>query len=159
VIEVRRVRADDWQALRETRLRALADAPDAFVTTYDEASVRPEQWWRDWTAGSANGDAQAMFLAWTDGRPLGIAGVFLDDGRYMVISMWTDPLERGRGVARALLDEAVGFAGDAEIVLSVTEGNDEARRLYEHFGFVDTGRTEPLRPGSELIIREMRLAR
>ena len=111
-------------------------------------------------ARSSTGDAQAMFLAWRDGAPIGIAGVFVEEERHHVISMWTEPTSRGLGVARALLDAVVAFAGDdGEIVLGVTEGNDAARRLYERYGFVDTGRTEPLRPGSAQAIHELRLAR
>ena len=73
LVEVRRVRADEWEALRETRLRALADAPDAFGTTHAEARAHPEQWWRDRAERTAAGDAQAMFLAWDGDRAVGIA--------------------------------------------------------------------------------------
>src|SRR6266404_4343892 len=79
LIEVRRVEADEWEALRDTRLRALADAPDAFGTTYTEALARPEQWWRDWAQSSADGPAQAMFLAWDGDRPVGIVGAFREE--------------------------------------------------------------------------------
>jgi ribosomal protein S18 acetylase RimI-like enzyme len=100
-----------------------------------------------------------MFLAWEAGLPCGIAGVFDDGGRCHLISMWTDPAARNRGVARALLDAVVAFARGRELVLGVTEGNDVARRLYERYGFVDTGASEPLRPGSALVVHELRLSR
>jgi ribosomal protein S18 acetylase RimI-like enzyme len=159
LIDVRRVQIDEWEALRDMRLRALADSPDAFGSTHAEAVARPERWWRDWTERSAAGAAQAMFLAWDAGEPVGIAGVFREESSYIVISMWTVPERRGRGVGRSLLDAAVAFAGDEEIVLSVTEGNDAARRLYESYGFVPTGATEPLRSNTALLIHELRLAR
>ena len=158
-MEVRRVRADDWEALRDTRLRALADAPDAFGTTHASALARPDTWWRDWALLSATAETQAMFLAWGERGSVGIAGAFVDEGRLRVISMWTEPSSRGLGVARALLDAVVSFGGDREIVLGVTEGNDAARRLYERYGFVGTGESEPLRPGSPLAVHELRLAR
>ena len=153
------MRVDEWQALRGMRLRALADAPDAFGTTHAEALARPEQWWRDWTERSAAGAAQAMFLAWDVGEPVGIAGAYSEESSYQVVSMWTDPLRRGLGIGRALLDAAVAFAGDREILLSVTEGNAAARRLYESYGFVATGVTEPLRSNTALHIHELRLQR
>src|SRR5690242_20690222 len=87
-VEVRRVQPEDWEALRDLRIRALADAPDAFATTHADALARPEEWWRDWATRSAGGDAQAMFLAWDGGEPCGIAGAFVDEGRFRVISMW-----------------------------------------------------------------------
>ena len=157
-MDVRRVRDDEWETLRDVRLRALADAPDAFATTHAEAAARPDQWWRDWAAASAAGDSQAMYLAWVDGQPVGIAGVFGDGRRFDVISMWTDPATRGRGVASALLEAAIAFAGDAPVFLSVTETNETARRLYERRGFVSTGITEPLRSNPELTIHELELA-
>jgi ribosomal protein S18 acetylase RimI-like enzyme len=55
---------------------------------------------------------------------------------------WVDPDARRRGVARMLLDATVGFArdhGDREVFVSVAEGNDPARLLYERYGFVATG--------------------
>jgi ribosomal protein S18 acetylase RimI-like enzyme len=157
--EVRRVREEEWQALRDTRLRALADAPTAFGTTHAEAVARPDAWWRQRAADAAAGREQAMFLAWEHGKPVGIAGAFREGSICNVISMWTDPQRRGGGIGRALLEAAVTFAGDGEIVLSVTEGNDAARRLYERFGFVATGFTEPLRSNTALQIHELRLVR
>jgi ribosomal protein S18 acetylase RimI-like enzyme len=158
-IEVRRVRADEWEELRDTRLRALADAPDAFATTHAEACARPEQWWRDWARRSAEGAEQAMFLAWLEGKPIGIAGAFRTGGRIDVIAMWTSPEQRGEGVGRALLDAAVAFAGEAEVHLGVTETNAGARRFYERYGFVPTGVTEPLRPNSHLRVHGLVLRR
>lgn len=158
-MDVHRVRQDEWRTLRDVRLRALADAPDAFGTTHAEAAVRTDQWWRDWAAKSAAEENQAMFLAWVDGRPVGIAGVFGDGTRFDVISMWTDPSARGRGVASSLLEAAIAFAGDAPVFLSVTETNETARRLYERHGFVATGLTEPLRSNPALTIHELKLVR
>ena len=40
-IEIRPMRADDWERVRRVRLRALADAPDAFATTLESAQKRP----------------------------------------------------------------------------------------------------------------------
>lgn len=160
-MEVRRVTGDEWQALRDIRLRALADSPDAFGSTYAEASARPERWWREWAANSAESDTQAMVLAWDGAEAVGIAGVFADVGVWHVISMWVEPRVRGQGVGRSLLDAVVVWArvrGGDTIRLSVTDGNDAARALYERYGFLDTGVAEPLRSNSSLAIRELELA-
>ena len=151
------MRDADWQTLREVRLRALADAPDAFGTVHSEALARPDEWWRDWAERSASSSGQAMFLAWDDGEAVGIAGIFGDAQRFDLISMWTDPASRGRGVATSLMEAALAFAGDAPVYLSVTENNDAARRLYERRGFVATGLVEPLRSNPALSIHELRL--
>ena len=157
-MDVRRVRADEWNVLREVRLRALAESPEAFATTFEEARARPEQWWRIWAERSAESSGQAMFLAW-DGAPAGIVGAVAEQGRFRLISMWVDPPARGRGVGRVLLEAAVAFAGEAQIVLSVTDGNEAVGRLYELCGFIETGFAEPLRSGSKLLVRELRLER
>jgi ribosomal protein S18 acetylase RimI-like enzyme len=159
VIDVQRVRPDEWELLRDLRLRALAQAPDAFATTHAEALARPDEWWRGWAERSASEAAQAMFLARDGDEAVGIAGIFGARSRFDVISMWTDPAHRGKGVGAALLRAAVSFAGDAPVFLSVTEGNDDARRLYERHGFVATGLTEPLRSNTRRVLHELRLDR
>jgi GNAT superfamily N-acetyltransferase len=141
-VVVRRVTADEWRALRDVRLRALEEAPSAFATRFEEARTRPDEWWVDWTARSATDHDQAMFLAWVDDEPVGIAGTFVDDGTRWLISMWTTPALRGRGVGRALVDAVVAFArgaGTTEVLLEVTDGNEGARALYRGCGFVDAG--------------------
>jgi GNAT superfamily N-acetyltransferase len=159
MVEVRRVGADEWQTLRDVRLRALEDSPDAFATRFDDARPRPEAWWTDWAAASADGDGQAMFLAWEGATAVGIVGTFVgQDGRRWLIAMWTDPGARGRGVGRALVDATAAFAraaGSRELFLQVLEGNDAAASLYRSCGFEDTG---PGEPHDDRPTREMRLA-
>ena len=44
-IEVRRVGADGWQVMRDVRLAALLDAPEAFGSSYQrEAGFGREDW-------------------------------------------------------------------------------------------------------------------
>lgn len=142
MVEVRRVHADEWQALRDTRLRSLEDAPEAFATRFEDARRRPDQWWIDWAAASAEGDGQAMFLAWDGLVPVGIVGTFVEDGRRSLIAMWTEPGARGRGVGRALVEATSAFAceaGSRELFLQVLEGNEVAASLYRSCGFEDVG--------------------
>jgi hypothetical protein len=42
-MEVRQARAADWESLRELRLRALADAPDAFASTLETERSFPSR--------------------------------------------------------------------------------------------------------------------
>ena len=156
---VRRVTAEEWRALRDVRLRALQDSPEAFETSYEEARLRPEEWWVDWAARSAAGDAQAMFRAWDGGEPGGIVGTYVDDGDRWLISMWTAPSARGRGVGRALVAAVVAFAraaGSRDLLLEVTFGNDAAHALYRACGFEDGEEGEPHADGMRT--RGMRLA-
>lgn len=157
---VRRVTAGEWRALRDVRLRALQDAPEAFETRYEEACLRPEEWWVDWAARSAVGDAQAMFLAWDGDEPVGIVGTYVEDsGDRWLISMWTAPASRGRGVGRALVDAVVTLAraaGSAELLLEVAYGNEPAHALYRACDFEEGEEGEPHPDGVRT--RGMRLA-
>jgi ribosomal protein S18 acetylase RimI-like enzyme len=57
--------------------------------------------------------------------------------------MFVLPRFRGYGVARMLVEAALAAArsraGARIVQLTVTEGNDAARRLYDRFGFVAFG--------------------
>ena len=146
-VEARRARASDWEALRQLRLRALADAPDAFASTLDAELALPAEVWRQRAEG---GPASATFIAGQDGVDVGLAGVFAEadpPGRMHLISMWVDPRHRRQGVARALIDLVIGWAAErraSEVVLWVADQNDAARRLYERLGFRPTGERQPL---------------
>ncbi len=80
-----------------------------------------------------------------------------------VWGMWVDPAARGRGLGGLILDALVDWCRDPasagttydEVRLHVTEGNDDARRLYVGRGFEPTGTWEPLREGSPLRIEEL----
>lgn len=157
MVDVRRVRAEEWRALRDVRLRALKDAPSAFATRVEDALLRPDAWWRDWAARSADGDGQAMFLAWEGAAAVGIVGTFAEDDRRWLIAMWTDPAARRRGVGRALIEATAEFAraaGSRELFLQVLEGNDTAASLYRTCGFEDVGAGQP---HDDRPTREMRL--
>jgi GNAT superfamily N-acetyltransferase len=142
-VVVRRVAPDEWPAFREIRLAALADAPHAYLTTLTEAQAYPEQLWRDRIA------ANPHFLAMVDGVAVGMTVVIAADNGREIVSVWVAPDARGRGVIEALMDAAVGWAGDqgdAQLGLWVVEGNERAERAYARYGFSRSGRTQPV-PG------------
>lgn len=84
-----------------------------------------------------------------DGAGCGIAGSFLvekDATRAQLISMWTAPTHRRRGVGRMLVDAVLKWAKSRKagaLHLLVTSNNEPAMRFYERLGFARTGRTEP----------------
>ncbi|MBP2457184.1 GNAT family N-acetyltransferase [Clavibacter michiganensis] len=92
-------------------------------------------------------------VAEADGDPVGAAWARLyadDDRGYGFVAsdipelgMAIVPSARGRGVGRALLValvDAVRASGAPAVSLSVEDGNDRARALYESLGFVPVGR-------------------
>jgi ribosomal protein S18 acetylase RimI-like enzyme len=58
------------------------------------------------------------------------------------MAMWVHPALRGSGAASALVQAVLAWAeerGARLVRLSVIDGNNRARRLYEKHGFQDTG--------------------
>jgi GNAT superfamily N-acetyltransferase len=157
-IEVRRIGADDWPSMREIRLAALQDAPQAFASTYEREAAFAEADWRRRTASGAN------FLAYAPGlgpEPAGIAGGYAaGPDTAELVAMWVRPHARGHRIGEALIEAVVGWAR-AELLgrvhLWVSETNDPARRLYERFGFTATGERQPLPSHPELT--ELAMAR
>jgi len=64
-----------------------------------------------------------------------------EDGHVGVLGILVERDHRGRGVGRALLEEAIARSrGRFELLrLSVNADNPRARRLYERFGFRKVG--------------------
>ena len=155
---VRKLRPEDWPLWRELRLRALADAPDAFAETLTEARARDDEGWR--ALFVARPDV-AQFVAEHAGAPAGMAVAVIDPddpARANLYAMWVAPEARGRGLGRALVDAALRWTrGQAalELSLRVADGNDAARALYAGRGFRDTGEQRPLRDDGGIQSRTM----
>lgn len=158
---IRRIRTDEGELLRATRLRALADAPEAFGSEYGETLERPESEWVERAERASAGDRQAFFVAEADGEWVGMVLGHAPDGERVtcdLASMWVSPEARGSGVSRALVEVVLAWAAESgfeRVVLSVTEGNEPARRLYASCGFEFTGARELLRPHRREVALEM----
>ncbi len=140
---------DDWETLRDIRLSALADAPDAFGSTLERERAFGEDDWRRRASGPV--------VVVDDPGPVSMGGTFLAGDELHVWGMWTHPAHRGRGHARAVLDALLPTDRGAR--LDVNVANLGARAVYERYGFVATGHLEPLRPGSDQRIELMVLRR
>jgi RimJ/RimL family protein N-acetyltransferase len=149
-IRVRRIRPGEGAVLRDVRLRALADAPEAFASTLDDERRRPIEEWDRRAREGANSDTDATFLAMVGSDAVGMAGVYrpehAGDQRH-IYGMWVAPDIRGGGAGRALVDAACGWAwseGTTRVTLWVVDQNQAANALYGRAGFRPTGRTQPL---------------
>jgi ribosomal protein S18 acetylase RimI-like enzyme len=143
---IERLRRGEGARLRAIRLRALADTPEAFASTFEDSAGRsPEAW-----------EAQIQTLptfVWREGdADLGMvrgAPHDRDPEAAYLLSMWVAPEARGRGIGAALIDEVAAWArgqGSRRLVLDVGTNNAPARRLYERHGFVVSGRIGSLPP-------------
>jgi RimJ/RimL family protein N-acetyltransferase len=167
-VEVRRIRADEGQRLRDVRLRALRNAPGAFSSTFEQSRHRPIAEWDDMAGNGSSGGDQAMFVAEpADGRGpfLGLAGGLAAESRpgsVQLISMWVDPTKRGAGVGADLVSAVVDWSragGAREVELWVVEGNEPAIALYRRCGFVATPDRQPYpnRPHQEELRMTLRM--
>jgi ribosomal protein S18 acetylase RimI-like enzyme len=154
---VRRLRPEEWRELRALRLRALADAPDAFGATLAEEETEPDASWQH----RASTPDRVVIVAEVAGRLVGMASggrAPTDEPAAGLYSMWVEPAVRGTVVASAIVAAVVEWAheaGFAVLGLGVTTSNARAIAFYERLAFVDTGQRFPLRDGSELEIEIM----
>ncbi len=152
---VRSIWEGDWRLLREIRLRALLDSPDAFASSHDQEVRWDENAWRVFLRGAR------WTLAFAPRTAIGMAGVV--DGAEPsaephVISMWVDPGHRRTGVARLLLTSLTErMVGRTAILLWVMQENLAARRAYERMGFVPTCEVQRLPTDPSRYEERMRL--
>jgi ribosomal protein S18 acetylase RimI-like enzyme len=147
-MRVNEVPESDWELWRDLRLEALADSPTAFGETLAMARTKSEEDWRSWWDGRP--DAGPRYIASVDGSPAGMCSICFPedhDKQPLLISMWTSPKARGRGVGRAMLDACVAYCrreGHPQFRLGVVNDNLSALRMYKRYGFTLTGGSEPL---------------
>ena len=131
--------AGEGDRLREMRLAALADAPQAFEATLENDAARPARDWEQLAGGPG-----AVFVA---GDWAGMAAVGPDGEDATLWGMWVAPGARGRGAGRRLVEAAAEWArprGLGRLRLSVSDGAPAARALYARLGFRPTGDTRRL---------------
>lgn len=136
---VRRLTVADAQTYRELRLRALREHPLAFTSDTESEQVRPLAWSQE-RLSSNDG---AFWGAFHAGDLLGMVGLERarrpkERHKGTVVGMYVAPEVAGRGAGAALMDALLLHAqgqGMTCLVLTVTEGNGVAQRVYERAGF------------------------
>jgi ribosomal protein S18 acetylase RimI-like enzyme len=158
--QVRRAIAGDERVLRDLRLQALAESPDAFGSTYEREFARTAEDWQRWLSPGVT------FILETQDGPRGlVAGVHDPSLRDVVhlMAMWVHPKCRGTGAAAALVEAVVSWAAaeTARVIrLAVVETNQRAWRFYERTGFTVVGRAPSRdREGTIHVEMERRLGR
>ncbi len=168
--EPRRATPGDLALVRDVRLRALAEAPEAFDSTHAGALAWDDQRWRRWI------EEGVTFLLPGPDRAMGLVRGVPDPARPrspFLMSLWLDPALRGTGAGDRLVGAVLRWARDAgarEVVLHVDKRDARARRFYERNGFRVTGaelarerdglpelemRKEPLAPQTRYALDEI----
>ena len=141
-LTLRRAVLGDESILRELRLQALREAPDAFGSTYEREVARTTADWQRWMSPGVT-----FILCEPTGAKGIVAGLRdeTDPGVVHLMAMWVHPKIRGSGGADDLVAAVVAWAesvGAKLVRLKVIHGNDRARHFYERMGFCITGREE-----------------
>ena len=138
---VRMLGPADATLYRALRLRALREHPDAFTSSYEQDRDQPVE------AAAQRLAAHPFWGAYQHAELYGFVGLERElrpknRHKATVMGMYVAPEVGGQGVARALLDALLAHAGAngvESLVLTVTEGNERAQRLYQVAGFRSFG--------------------
>ncbi|MEI5907982.1 GNAT family N-acetyltransferase [Bacillus spongiae] len=127
-----------WQL----RMKALKEHPEAFLTSYEESlqQSRPiEQ-----TAERLSNENNYTFGAFENGELIGMVTLLRESRKKIrhranIYAMYVNDSNQGRGIGKALLQEAIAVAKTLpelkKINLAVVSGNHQAKKLYETLGF------------------------
>jgi len=162
-MHLRTIIAGDGALLKELTLRSVTEAPYAFggLETIEEERNRPDAQW-DALAAECGGDVEV----WRDR----CVGFFIFDGETAcakalgslsfkvpglahMTGVWVDPRYRRQGLGKWLVHEACRWAdskGADRLVLWINDTNPIAVRFYEALGFIPTGESRAVHPGSPL---------
>jgi ribosomal protein S18 acetylase RimI-like enzyme len=141
---VRELRPDEWPEARELRLRALADAPTAFLSALEEEQAFADEVWEDRAAARAD---RLSLVCEADGELVGGAVGIREGADVYLVAMWVAPSHRRRGLGLELVDRIVDWTraqGASRVRLEVNERLEPAVGLYERAGFRRTGARRPL---------------
>lgn len=145
-MNVRRLTPADAAAYRALMLSGYAAHPDAFTATVEERAHLPLAWWEKRLA--ADPAPEIVVGALVGGELVGTAALRLNERpktrhHAFLFAVYVARAHTGRGAGAALMQ---GILAEAEarpwlsvIHLTVTEGNERAKALYERAGFATFG--------------------
>jgi len=140
----------DAPSYRSLMLEAYAANADAYTSTVEERANEPLSWWENRIASP--GGFNQSFGAFDGGELVGTVALEFSTKpktrhSALVLGMYVRHAWRRRGIGRQLVATSIQAARQRPEIqvlrLTLTEGNDSARRLYEAAGFTVWG-TEPL---------------
>ncbi len=149
-LSIRLLNEADAAAFRDLRNAALGRHPDAFMTSQEEGLATPAEKLAKRFGKPEDPESESFVLGvfTASGALTGYVG-FEREARAKarhkgkIVGMYVEPSLRGSGAGRALmqaaLERARSLPGLRIIVLTVTDGNVAAQRLYETCGFETFG--------------------
>ena len=142
---IRQLTDTDVEIYHVLRLHCLRESPHAFTNSYEEFSQRT----LDSIAQQFRSRENFTLGTFENEQLVGMVGFYRETALKLrhkgyIVSMYVLPDYRSRGIARALLVEAIGrvkrLPDLKQLLLGVVETQTTAKRLYESLGFVVYGR-------------------
>ena len=103
----------------------------------------PDEWMAEWRADLTISpgyiDSSPVAVAEVDGTVAGFLGLVRADGQWQLEHLWLLPAYHGRGLGRALFDEAVRLARAAGATELRIKSDPHAELFYLKMGAVRTG--------------------
>lgn len=120
--------------IRPMREEDLEDAVAVSASAFGRGEERDDRW-RQRVAHCLGTDPSGAFVAERDGRIIGVAEALRRERLWVLSLLTVDPEAQTRGVGRALLDAALGYADGTDAQLIVSSDDPRALRLYGLAGF------------------------
>lgn len=151
---IRRIQPNEGELYRDLRLESLADAPEAFASTFESALERTLESWTEQADSTASGSQRNTMLGFYQDIPAGLAALYQDPDRAdmaHLIQVWVHPDHRGTGLATTLISQLFSWAKECDyrqIFTEVAVENTRAIAFYQKLGFQRTGTIRTLGSGS-----------
>lgn len=131
---------DEWQDLRDMRLKALQDHAGVFGSSYERERANGQQDWEDWLSQ----DKKCIFGLFTENVLVGITGIITDRDdptgqTAKMVASYIAPEHRGKGLSALLYEARIEWAKTQENIKRITvghrTGNEASKRANQAFGF------------------------
>lgn len=148
-MKIRALTGDDFESYFTLRQRGLAEHPEAFTSSAEEDAKVGHDKLRARLRATANRPHDVVLGAFLEDELVGLCGMSVDPRRNVrhrgkVFGMYVPRDRAKQGVGSALIAALIEHAKRCgtldSLGLTVTAGNDDARRLYERHGFREWGR-------------------
>lgn len=149
-VEIVKLSPDDWREYKRIRLEALELEPQAFGTTYDEASSKPDEYWRNKLSTIAD---NIFVFARVGGEIVGTVGAYFEDGQATIVGLYLRKEFRGMGLGKKLVQEIIKeiqVRGIGKVKLDVRPTQKTARALYQSLGFTYASEKETKHQDGEI---------